>query len=408
LKGEFMAAARRLRTQVGIVGGGPAGLILSHLLHLRGIESIVIEKQTRQHVEQRIRAGVLEQGTVDLLNESGVGERMRREGLVHHGIELRFNRRGHRIDLHELTGGRAITVYGQHEVVKDLIEARLQAGGPIFFEAGKAAIHDFEGESPRIAFQHAGGDYEIACDFIGGCDGFHGICRNAIPHEVLRYYEKVHPFGWLGILAQAEPASRELIYSNHERGFALLSMRTPQISRVYLQCRPDEDIARWPDDRIWEELQRRFETCDGFRLNEGPVIQKSITAMRSFVAEPMQYGRLFLAGDAAHIVPPTGAKGLNLAAADVRILSHAIAGWYRRGATELLERYSEICLRRAWRAQHFSWWMTFMMHRSEAGDGFDYRRQLAELEHVTTSRAAATNLAENYTGLPFTLPGERI
>jgi p-hydroxybenzoate 3-monooxygenase len=403
-----MAAATRLRTQVGIVGGGPAGLILSHLLHLHGIDSIVIEKQTRQHVEQRIRAGVLEQGTVDLLNDSGVGDRMRREGLVHHGIELRFNRRGHRIDLCELTGGRAIMVYGQHEVVKDLIDARLHTGGQVFFEAGKVAIHDFESESPRIAFQHAGEGYEVACDFIGGCDGFHGICRHAIPREMLRSYEKMHPFGWLGILAQAAPASRELVYSNHERGFALLSMRTPQISRVYLQCRPDEDIARWPDDRIWEELQRRFETCDGFRLNEGPIIQKSITAMRSFVAEPMRYGRLFLAGDAAHIVPPTGAKGLNLAAADVRILSHAIAAWYRSGATELLERYSEICLRRAWRAQHFSWWMTFMLHRTEVGDGFDYRRQLAELEHVTTSRAAATNLAENYTGLPFTLPGERL
>jgi len=395
-----------LRTQVGIVGAGPAGLILSHLLHLEGIDSIVIESQTRQHVEERIRAGVLEQGTVDLLNQSGVGERMRREGLVHRGIELRFNRRGHRIDMHELTGGRAITVYAQHEVVKDLIGARLQAGGQIFFEAAQVGIHDFESGRPRIAFQQAGAAYEIACDFIGGCDGFHGICRPAIPAGVLRSYEKVYPFGWLGILAEAAPASRELIYSCHERGFALLSMRTPQISRVYLQCRPDEDLASWPDDRIWEELQRRFETAGGFRLNQGPIIQKGVTAMRSFVAEPMQFGRLFLAGDAAHIVPPTGAKGLNLAAADVRILARAIAVWYRSGAVDLLQRYSEICLRRVWRAQHFSWWMTSMLHRFEGGDGFDYRRQLAELEHVTTSRAAATSLAENYTGLPFDLPGE--
>ncbi len=403
-----MTGHKRLRTQVGIAGAGPAGLILSQLLHLQGIDSIVIERQSRQHVEERIRAGVLEQGTVDLLDDAGVGERMRREGLVHHGIELRFKGRGHRIDMHELTGGRAITVYGQHEVVKDLIAARLDVGGEIYFDIEGAAIHDFDGEEPRITFQHADEPYEIACDFIGGCDGFHGICRPAIPGGALQSYEKVYPFGWLGILAQAAPASRELIYSNHERGFALLSMRSPEISRLYLQCRPDEDLAEWPDDRIWEELQRRFATTDGFRLNEGPILQKGVTAMRSFVAEPMQYGRLFLAGDAAHIVPPTGAKGLNLAAADVRILAHAIAEWYRGGASELLGRYSETCLRRVWRAQHFSWWMTSMLHRSETGSEFDYRRQLGELDHVTTSRAAATSLAENYTGLPFDLPGERL
>jgi p-hydroxybenzoate 3-monooxygenase len=398
----------RTRTQVGIIGAGPAGLILSHLLHLEGIESVIIEAQTRKHAEERIRAGVLEQGTVDLLNQSGVGERMRREGLVHHGIELRFDRRGHRIDLYELTGGRAITVYGQHEIVKDLIAARLEAGGRIFFEAEQANIHDFESERPRITFQHAGAAQEIACDFIGGCDGFHGICRPSMPEGSHRFYEKVYPFGWLGILAEAAPASRELVYASHERGFALLSMRTPQISRIYLQCRPDEDLAAWPDDRIWEELQRRFETVDGFRLNEGPILQKGVTAMRSFVTEPMQYRRLFLAGDAAHIVPPTGAKGLNLAAADVRILARAIAAWYRDGSTELLDRYSQICLRRVWRAQHFSWWMTSMLHRFEDDNGFDYRRQMAELDHVISSRAAATSLAENYTGLPFDLPGESL
>jgi p-hydroxybenzoate 3-monooxygenase len=401
-----MPAPTTLRTQVGIIGAGPAGLILSHLLHLEGISSVVIETQTRKHVEERIRAGILEQGTVDLLNESGVGGRMRREGLVHHGIELRFNRRGHRIDMHGLTGGRAITVYGQQEIVKDLIAARLEAGGQIVFEATHVSIRDFTSESPRISFHHDGGMHELACDFIGGCDGFRGVCRASIPPSALRCYEKVYPFAWLGILADAPPASQELIYSNHESGFALLSMRSPRISRVYLQCRPGEDLAEWPDDRIWEELQTRFETSDGFRLNQGPILQKGVTPVRSFVAEPMRHGRLFLAGDAAHIVPPTGAKGLNLAAADVRILSRAIAGWYHSGATGLLDRYSEICLRRVWRAQHFSWWMTSMLHRSEGGDGFDYRRQLAELEHVTTSRAAATSLAENYTGLPFNLPGE--
>ncbi|HEY3743896.1 MAG TPA: 4-hydroxybenzoate 3-monooxygenase [Bryobacteraceae bacterium] len=402
----------KLRTQVGIVGAGPAGLLLSHLLHLEGISSIVIECQTRQHVEERIRAGVLEQGTVDVLNQSGVGERMRREGMVHHGIELRFNGRGHRIDMHSLTGGRAITVYGQHQVVRDLIAARLAAGGRFFFEAANVEIHEFDrGERPRITFEGRGGvRHEVDCDFIGGCDGFHGICRPAIPGGVLRFYEKTYPFGWLGILAEAAPASDELIYANHERGFALLSMRSPQITRAYLQCRPDEDLAAWSHDRIWEELDRRFETSDGFRLNRGPILQIGVTAMRSFVTEPMQYGRVFLAGDAAHIVPPTGAKGLNLAVADVRILARALADWYRSGATHRLERYSEICLRRVWRAQHFSWWMTSLLHRFDDADGdagFHYRRQIAELDHVTTSRSAAANLAEQYTGLPFDLPGEQ-
>ena len=393
-----------LRTQVGIVGAGPAGLLLSHLLHLEDIESIVIETQSRRHVEERIRAGVLEQGTVDLLLRSGVGDRMRREGLVHHGIELRFNRRGHRIDLHELTGGRAITVYGQHEVVKDLIAARLESGGQILFDVESVGIDGFEDGSPRIRFRHDGEPCEIACDYIGGCDGFHGVCRPSIPAAALHCYEKIYPFAWLGILAEAAPASHELIYAHHQRGFALLSMRSPQISRLYLQCRPDEDLTQWTDDRIWEELGRRFETDEGFRLNQGPILQRGVTAMRSFVAEPMQYGRLFLAGDAAHIVPPTGAKGLNLAAADVCVLAHALACRYRTGSASLLGRYSEICLRRVWRAQHFSWWMTSLLHH--LGDSFDLGRQLAELDQVTTSRAAATVLAENYTGLPIELPGE--
>jgi p-hydroxybenzoate 3-monooxygenase len=395
-----MPIPRKFRTQVGIIGAGPAGLLLAHLLQIEGVDSIVIESQSRKHVEERIRAGVLEQGTVDLLNETGVGDRMRREGLVHHGIELRFHRRGHRIDLSELTGGRSIIVYGQNELVKDLIDARERAGGQIFFEAGHARLHDFAGDSPRVTFHHAGADHEMECDFIGGCDGFHGVSRPSIPAADVRFFERMYPFGWLGILAEAAPSSPELVYTNHERGFALLSMRNQHLSRVYLQCRPGEDPGEWPDDRVWEELDRRFETVEGFRLNHGPIIQKGVTAMRSFVAEPMQFGRLFLAGDAAHIVPPTGAKGLNLAAADVRILSRAIACRYRTGATDLLNRYSEICLRRVWRAQHFSWWMTSMLHRSE-GDGFDYRRQMAELEHITSSRAAATSLAKNYTGEPF-------
>ena len=390
-----------LHTKIGIVGAGPAGLLLSHLLHLEGIESIVIEAQSRQHVEERVRAGVLEQGTVDLLNSSGVGDRMRSEGMVHRGIELLFNRERHRIDLHELTNGRAITVYAQHEVVKDLIQARLQNGGQILFDVSRASIHELDTHAPHIRFDRNGESHEIVCDFIGGCDGFHGVCRPSIPAGALRFYEKLYPFGWLGVLAEAAPASDELIYSNHERGFALLSMRSPVITRAYLQCRPDEDLALWPDERIWEELDRRFETSGGFRMNRGLIFQKGVTAMRSFVAEPMQFGRLFLAGDAAHIVPPTGAKGLNLAAADVRILSRALAAWYRNGSEDLLNRYSQICLRRVWRAQHFSWWMTSLLHRFEGADGFDHRRQIAELDQIGTSRAAATTLAENYTGLPL-------
>jgi p-hydroxybenzoate 3-monooxygenase len=388
-----MTVFKSLRTQVGIIGAGPAGLIPSHLLHLEGIDSIIIESQTREHAEARIRAGVLEQGTVDLLNESGVGARMRREGWVHHGIEFRFHRRGHRIDMHEITSGRAITVYAQHEVVKDLIAARLEAGGQILFEASQVKIHDFDG----------GLDQEIICDFIGGCDGFHWISRPSIPARVRRYYEKVYPFGWLGILAEAAPAAHELIYADHERGFALLSMRSPQITRAYLQCQQGEDLAGWTDDRIWEESQRCFETADDFRLNQGPILQKGVTAMRSFVTEPMQYGPLFLAGDAAPIVPPTGAKGLNLAAADVRILSRAIAGWYRSGARDLLDRYSEICLGRVWRAQH-SWWMTSMLHRFEGGDGFDYHRQLANWTRWPARAPQPPALPRTILGAPSIFP----
>jgi p-hydroxybenzoate 3-monooxygenase len=386
-----------VRTQVGIVGAGPAGLILGRLLHLRGIESVVLEARSREYVEQRIRAGVLEQGTVDLLGEIGVDERLRREGLVHHGIELRFEGRGHRIAMSDLTGGRAITIYGQQEVVKDLIAARLADGDPLLFEVSDVSVHGFDGESPRVRFRHRGEEQELECDVIAGCDGFHGVCRESIPAGVLTVYERDYPFGWLGILAAVAPSSDELIYASHDRGFALHSLRSPQLSRLYLQCAPDENLDEWPDERIWAELHRRFE-AEGFELNEGPVLEKGVTGMRSFVVEPMQCGRLFLAGDAAHIVPPTGAKGLNLAAADVRVLADALVRWYSDGDASGLDAYSATCLRRVWRAEHFSWWMTSMLHKV-GDDPFERRLQLAQLEYVCSSEAAARTLSENYVGL---------
>jgi p-hydroxybenzoate 3-monooxygenase len=389
-----------MRTQVGIVGAGPAGLVLSHLLHLQGIESVVLESHRRDYVEQRIRAGVLEQGTVDLLVESGVGVRLQREGLVHHGIELRFGGTGHRIDLTELTGGKSITIYAQHEVVKDLIDARLNAKGQILFDAEAVSLRDIDSE-PKIQFTHNGEPKELACDFIAGCDGFHGICRRAIPSSILRVHERLYPFAWLGILAQVPPASDELIYTYHERGFALLSMRSPKVSRLYLQCSPEEDIANWSDDRIWDELRLRMATHDGWVLKEGPVLQKGITPMRSFVAQPMQFGKLFLLGDAAHIVPPTGAKGLNLAVSDVRVLTQTLVEFYKSGKRDLLPRYGETCSRRIWKVQRFSWWMTSMLHRFQNEDSFSHNIHLAELDYVTSSRAAATSLAENYVGLPY-------
>ena len=389
----------RIRTQVGIVGAGPAGLVLSQLLHLQGIDSVVIEARSREYCEQRVRAGVLEQGTVELLEEMNVGDRMKREGLIHDGVEVRFNGRGHRIDFKDLTG-RSITIYAQQEVVKDLIAARLGAGGEIRFEIEDVSVHDFDSAAPKIRFRDDGEPSEIQCDFIAGCDGFHGVCRPTIA-DALTLHERGFPFAWLGILAAARPSSEELIYCYHERGFALHSMRTPEITRLYLQCAPDEDLALWPDERIWEELQRRLSTRDGERLNEGAVLQKGITGMRSFVVEPMQCGRLFLAGDAAHIVPPTGAKGLNLAVADVRILAEAMAEFYRSGATQLLDGYSERCLRRVWLVQRFSLWMTGMLHKFPGNDKFEEHRQLADLDYLTSSRAAAQSFAENYVGLPM-------
>jgi p-hydroxybenzoate 3-monooxygenase len=388
-----------MRTQVGIVGAGPAGLMLSHLLHLFGIESIVLECRSRRYIEDRVRAGVLEQGTVDLMLETGVGERLRREGLRHDGVWFSFGGLRHRINLSELTGGRAITVYAQQEVVKDLVQARLAAAGQIVFEVDNLSVHDLDSPLPRIRYTKDGAPHEITCDFIAGCDGFHGVCRPAVPEGVITAYERVYPFAWLGILAEAAPTSEELVYTYTERGFALFSMRSPQITRLYLQCAPDEDLAAWPDDRVWHELCARMRTEDGWAPAVGPVIQKGVTGMRSFVIEPMQFGRLFLAGDAAHIVPPTGAKGLNLAISDVRVLSQALEAFYKSGQHDRLDQYSAHCLRRIWKVQRFSWWMTSMLHLFPGADGFDHRRQLAELDYITSSRAGMTTLAENYVGL---------
>ncbi len=391
-----------MRTQVGIVGAGPAGLLLSHLLHLEGIRSVVLEARSREYVEQRVRAGVLEQGTVELLTDTGLGDRLHREGLVHHGVELRFDGEGHRIDLSALTGGRTITIYGQQEVVKDLIAVRERDGGDIRFEVEDVAVDGLKTERPTIAFTHAGEQQTLECDVIAGCDGFHGICRPSIPAGELTEYDRTYPFGWLGILARAAPSSDELIYVNHPRGFALSSLRSPEVVRLYLQCESDEDLEKWPDERIWEELHTRLATNDGdYALTEGPVFEKGVAALRSFVVEPMQYGRLFLAGDAAHIVPATGAKGLNLAVADVRRLSEGLAQLFGSGRSDLLEDYSRACLRRVWRVQHFSWWMTSMLHRFDADDRYQHKLQISELQYVTSSTAAATTLAENYVGLPL-------
>ena len=393
------------RTQVGIVGAGPAGLMLGHLLHLHGIESVIVEDRSEEHVIERVRAGVLEQGTVDLMHDVGVGERLKREGMRHAGIYVAFGSGGghvrHRIDMSDLTGGRAITIYGQNEVVKDLIAARRATGRPLVFEAEDVRVYDLDSQRPRVTLRADGEAHALTCDFIAGCDGSHGICRRSIPSPQVTIYERAYPFAWLGILARAAPSSDELVYSLHERGFALFSMRSHDVTRLYLQCAPDEALAAWPDDRVWDELRTRLHTNDGWEPNEGEITQKAVTPMRSAVVEPMRYGRLFLAGDAAHIVPPTGAKGLNLAMADVWRLSNALAAFYKSGSEGLLDQYSERGLRRTWRAQRFSWWMTSMLHRSDSDNPFDHRRQLAELEYLVSSRAAMTSLAENYVGVPL-------
>jgi p-hydroxybenzoate 3-monooxygenase len=404
-----------VRTQVGILGAGPAGLLLSHLLHLQGVESVVLEIRSRDHVEKRVRAGVLEFPTVQLLDELGVADRLHRDGLRHGGIHLLFDGVRHHLDFEDLVG-KAIHVYGQQEVVKDLIARRLADGGDLRFEVDDVALTQLDGAldgvRPRIRFRTADGQAdEVECDLVAGCDGFHGISRGAIPRDVARTYDRVYPFSWLGILAQAPPSSTELIYAYSERGFALHSMRSPAITRNYLQVPTDTDIADWPDERIWQELQYRLGTEGAPELTEGPVLDKGVTAMRSFVAEPMQYGRLFLAGDAAHIVPPTGAKGMNLALADVCVLGRAIAHFTATGADDLLRSYTETCLRRVWRAEHFSWFMTSMLHRVGGdpaggdGDPFQHQLQLSQLRYTVSSRAAATSLAENYVGLPLPTAG---
>src|SRR5262245_31461901 len=396
------------RTQVAIIGAGPAGLLLSHLLDLRGVESVVLEVRSRQAVETTVRAGVLEQGTVDLLVACGLGERLRREGFVHQGINLRFDGQTHRIDLYRLTGGRAITIYPQHEVLRDLMAAAVAAGRQVVFESQDVQLHDLDTHHPRVTYGHDGHEEELHCDFIAGCDGCHGVARPSIPRGTIRSFERQLPIGWLGMLVAARPSSPELIYARHESGFALVSTRSPQVQRLYLQCDPQDDPADWPDERIWDELSTRLETRDGWELIRGEILQKNVVCMRSFVADPMQYGRLFLAGDAAHIVPPTGAKGLNLAVADVTVLAPAFADYYETGRTELLRDYSSLCLPRVWRAQRFSAWMTAALHRLPDMDDYQSRLQLAELEHVVQCPAAAASLAENYAGFPLPAPALEI
>jgi p-hydroxybenzoate 3-monooxygenase len=386
-----------MRTQVAIIGAGPAGLLLSHLLHLQGIDSIVLEARSRADIEATIRAGVLEQGTMDLLVDAGVGQRMRSEGALHHGIELAFCGRRHRIDLTELTG-KAITVYPQHEVIRDLVAARVAAGGQLVFEVSDVTLAGIDTEAPAVSFVHGGARQRIEADFVAGCDGFHGVARQAMPQAGRQDYQRVYPFGWFGILVESAPSSDELIYARHERGFALVSTRTAQVQRLYFQCDPRDHVDNWSDERIWSELHARLENRDGWKLNEGRIFQKNIIGMRSFVSAPMQAGRLFLAGDAAHIVPPTGAKGLNLAVGDVRLLAQGFERFYRGGSDAGLQGYSEAALKRVWRAEYFSWWMTSMLHTFDDATPFQREVQRAELECVVSSRAMATALAENYVG----------
>jgi p-hydroxybenzoate 3-monooxygenase len=389
-----------MRTQVAIIGAGPAGLLLSHLLHLRGVDSVVLETRSRSDIESTIRAGVLEQGTMDLLKQVGLGTRMQVEGALHHGFELAFEGQRRRIALTELTG-HSITVYAQHEVIKDLVAARLAADAALKFNVSNVTLHDFAEHSdlsPHVMYRHEDRDERLDCDFIIGCDGSQGVSRRCIPAAVRQDYQRIYPFAWFGILVEAPPSSDELIYARHDRGFALISTRSPDVQRMYFQCDPKDTVDAWSDDRIWAELHARVDTADGWQITEGRIFQKNIVGMRSFVSTPMQAGKLFLAGDAAHIVPPTGAKGLNLAVSDVRILSAALVDFYQERKSEALTRYTETALKRVWRAEHFSWWMTRMLHKLDDTSPFEQRLQVAELEHVTTSRAAATALAENYVG----------
>jgi len=390
-----------MRTQVAIIGAGPSGLLLSQLLQLQGIDNVVLERRSPEYVLGRIRAGVLEQGAVDLLHEAKVGARLAREGLVHEGFDIALGNRRHRIDLKGLTGGKCVTVYGQTEVTKDLMDARAALGGQLVYEAEDVALHDLDGQTARVSYRKDGRSLEVNCDFVAGCDGFHGVSRGAIPRDVLRNHERVYPFGWLGVLSDTRPVSDELIYVHHERGFALCSMRSMTRSRYYIQCEFDEDLEEWTDDRFWDELRLRLPPETAAALQTGPSIEKSIAPLRSFVAEPMRWRRLFLAGDAAHIVPPTGAKGLNLAASDIYYLARALTAHYAEQRDDLLDAYSETALRRVWKAERFSWWMTMLLHRFPEASAFDRRMQEAELDYVTGSVAARTSLAENYVGLPY-------
>ncbi|MEU1852966.1 4-hydroxybenzoate 3-monooxygenase [Streptomyces sp. NPDC019990] len=393
-----------MRTTVGIIGAGPAGLLLARLLHVAGIDSVVLESRDRAYVERRQRAGILEQGTADVLRAAGAGERMDREGLRHDGIELRFDRRRHRVDFPALTGGRSVLVYAQTEVCKDLIALQLREGGPLLFEAEALAVEGADTDTPRVRFRHQGcegGEDVLECEYVVGCDGFWGVARKAVPAGLTQTFERTYPFGWLGILADVPPSHDELVYARHDRGFALLSMRSPSVSRLYLQVPDGTDAGEWSDEDIWDELERRFETADDWRLERGPITQKSVTPMRSYVHEPMRHGRLFLAGDAAHIVPPTGAKGLNLAVGDVVTFARALSHRKETGSPELLDAYSDTCLRRVWQAERFSYDMTTLLHRAPGATGFEDRLQLARLERIASSRAAETDLAEAYTGFPF-------
>lgn len=389
-----------MRTSVAIIGAGPAGLLLSQLLYQQGIDSVVLERRDRDYCEQRQRAGMIEHGVVELLRNAGVGERMDREGFAHDGIELRFDGRSHRVDFRELTG-RSVMIYAQTEIVKDLIAQRLADGGSVLFEAEATAVEDIESDHPRVRFTHNGTEEVLECDAVAACDGFHGIGRATLPSGVTHTFEKSYPFGWLGILANVAPSCDELIYAHHANGFALHSLRSNEVSRLYLQVPADTDPHSWPDERIWDELATRFALHDSdWTLKRGPITDKAVTPMRSFVTEPMRYGQLFLAGDAAHIVPPTGAKGLNLALRDVSLLAEALTFWYGTGDTSLLDGYSDNALRRVWRAEHFSYWMTSLLHVHPEADEFDRRLQLAHLSHIADLPAATTHLAENYTGLP--------
>jgi p-hydroxybenzoate 3-monooxygenase len=388
------------RTQVGIIGAGPAGLLLGRILQLHGIDSVILEATSHEHVLGRIRAGLMEHDACQQMRDAGLGARMDREGMVHEGIVLRFGGRSHRVPLTELTG-RRVMIYGQQEVVKDFIEARTADAQPLLFEAPATAIEGIDTDRPTILYSHQGETRTLECDVVAGCDGFHGIARASMPPGTVDAFERVYPFGWLGILANAAPVSHELVYANHPNGFALATMRSPQVVRLYLQCRIDEDLAEWPDQRIWNELDTRFADDQGFALNRGPVTQKGIAPLRSFVAQPMRHGRLFLAGDAAHIVPPTGAKGLNLAFADVHVLSRALVDWFRSGSSAGIDAYSTTALRRVWKAERFSWWMTNLMHRFDSHTPFEQRMQQAEFDYLVSSRAGLTTIAENYVGLPL-------